>query len=150
VNDRLVLGGNTYWPTSSERYLGPGEAMSELDRDILKAIKGYSPQSPQDLAGILAAVEARQRLILTYEELIGGIDRLIERGRVAEAGNCRYYVPKSPPAIRSFSGYDAQAKPRMTGVTCSQPNELTQRGAPMACYARSPGRCVVGQGNTSR
>jgi predicted NUDIX family NTP pyrophosphohydrolase len=78
--------------------------MSEFDRDIFLAIKGYSPHNPQDLVGILAAVDARQRLILSHEELIGGIDRLIARGQVAEAANCRYYVPTSPPTIRSFSG----------------------------------------------
>jgi hypothetical protein len=78
--------------------------MSEYDRDIFKAIKGHSEQSPQDLPGILAVVDARQRLILTHEELVSGLGRLIEAGQVVEAGNYRYYEPKSPPSARSFSG----------------------------------------------
>ncbi len=78
--------------------------MSEYDRDIFKAIQGHSEQSPQDLPGILAAVDARQRLVLTHEELESGLARLIEAGQVVEAEVYRYYVPKSPPSVRSFSG----------------------------------------------
>jgi hypothetical protein len=77
--------------------------MSGLDRDILKAIAGYSEQSPQDLPGILAAVDALQHSILTHEELTSGLARLIEAGHVVEAGNFRYFAPESPPAVRSFS-----------------------------------------------
>jgi hypothetical protein len=78
--------------------------MSAFDRDILKAISGFTRKSPQDLPGILNAVDAFQRMILTHDELIGGLARLIKAGKVAEAGNYRYYAPKSPPAARSFSG----------------------------------------------
>jgi hypothetical protein len=78
--------------------------MSGLDRDIFKAIEGYSEHSPQDLPGILRAVDARQRLVLTHEELTGGLARLIEAGKVAEAGEFRYFAPESPPAVPSFSG----------------------------------------------
>jgi hypothetical protein len=82
--------------------------MGEFDRDILKAIKGHSQQSPQDLRGILAAVDARQRLILTHEELVGGVAQLIRAGQVVEAGNGKYYVPNSPPAVPSFSGISSE------------------------------------------
>jgi hypothetical protein len=78
--------------------------MSAYDRDIFKAIKGHSEQSPQDLPGILAAVDARQRLILTHAELVEGLARLIEAGQVVEAGSYQYYVPKAPPSVRKFSG----------------------------------------------
>ncbi len=78
--------------------------MNEYDRDIFKAIQGHPEQNPQDLPGILAAVDARQRLILTHQELVNGLARLIEAGQVVEAGNYSYYVPKSPPSVRRFSG----------------------------------------------
>jgi hypothetical protein len=78
--------------------------MSAYDRDIFRAIDGRPEQNPQDLPGILAAVDARQRLILSHEELVKGLARLIEAGKVVEAGSYRYYVPKTPPSVRSFSG----------------------------------------------
>jgi hypothetical protein len=78
--------------------------MSEFDRDIFKAIKGHTHQSPQDLPGILAVVDARQRVLLSHRELVSGLARLIEAGQVGEVGNHRYYAPPSPPAVRRFSG----------------------------------------------
>jgi hypothetical protein len=78
--------------------------MSGLDRDIFKAIEGYSEHSPQDLPGILWAVDAHQRLVLTHGELNSGLAKLIEAGKVAEAGKFRYFAPESPPAVTSFSG----------------------------------------------
>jgi hypothetical protein len=78
--------------------------MSAYDRDIFQAIKGHPEQNPQDLPGILAAVDAFQRLILTHEELVKGVARLIEAGQVVEAGSYRYYVPKASPSVRNFSG----------------------------------------------
>jgi hypothetical protein len=78
--------------------------MSGLDREILKAIEGYSKKRPQDLPGILAIVDARQRLVLTHEELTSGLARLIAAGKVAEAGKFRFFTPKSPPKVRRFSG----------------------------------------------
>ena len=81
--------------------------MSEFDRDILKAIEGFSRKSLQDLSGILAAVDARQRVVLNHDELASGLARLIEAGKIAAAGNYRYYSPKSPPSKRRFSGVPA-------------------------------------------
>jgi hypothetical protein len=78
--------------------------MSEYGREIFRAIKGHFRQNPQDLPGILAAVDARQHTILTHEELAGGIGRLIAAGQVVEAGNYTYHVPDSPAAVTSFSG----------------------------------------------
>jgi hypothetical protein len=81
--------------------------MSALDRDILKAIRGFTRESPLDLPGILAAVDAFQHAILTHDELSSGLARLIEAGKVAEAGNYRYYAQESPPSKRTFSGVPA-------------------------------------------
>ncbi len=78
--------------------------MNQFDRDIFKSIKGYSRQSPQDLTGILASVDASQRAILTQEELSSGLARLIAAGQVEEAGNGRYFVHESPASERHFSG----------------------------------------------
>jgi hypothetical protein len=94
--------------------------MSEYDRDILKAISGFSRKSPQDLPGILATVDAFQRMILSHDELASGLARLIEAGKVAEAGNYRYYAPKSPPSVRSFSGVPLEEYDR----ACKAYNEL--------------------------
>ena len=78
--------------------------MNGLDRDILKAIEGYSKKRPQDLPGILAVVDARQRLVLTHEELTSGLARLIAAGKVAEAGKFRFFAPNRPPKCGAFPG----------------------------------------------
>lgn len=56
--------------------------MNEFDRDILKAIEGFSSKSPQNLSGILAAVDARQRVELSHEELASGLARLIDEDAI--------------------------------------------------------------------
>ena len=56
-----------------------------IDRNIFKAIKSHGETDPQDLVGILADVDSRERLLLTHEELSGGLQRLIESGQIAEA-----------------------------------------------------------------
>ncbi len=76
----------------------------EFDRDIFKAIKGSTETQPQDLVGILAFVDSRQRLVLTHEELSGGLQRLIESGKIAEVAPCRYFDTAGQPHSRHFSG----------------------------------------------
>lgn len=56
-----------------------------LDRDIFKAIKGHTETSPHDLVGILAYIDSQQKLLMTHEELSGGLQRLIDSGQIAEA-----------------------------------------------------------------
>ena len=74
-----------------------------LDRTIFKAIKGHTADNPQDLVRILAFVDARERLLLSYEELSGGLQRLIQDGRIAEAEPQKYFDSLGQTSSRGFS-----------------------------------------------
>ena len=82
--------------------------MDALDREILAAIEGRTAGTPQNLAGILAWVDARQKTVLTHAELEGGLRRLFAAGVIAEAGPLRYYAPAASPAERIFSGVSVE------------------------------------------
>lgn len=79
-----------------------------LDRRIFKAIEGHSETHPQDLVSILAYVDSRERLVLTHEELSGGLLRLIESGQIAEAKPHKYFDTAGQSHSREFSGLSLQ------------------------------------------
>jgi hypothetical protein len=74
------------------------------DRDIYKAIKGTSENNPQNLVNILGLVDSQQKLLLTHEELSGGLRRLIENGLIAEASPLHYFDTAGIPHSSKFSG----------------------------------------------
>jgi hypothetical protein len=75
-----------------------------LDRRIYKAITGYTPDHAQSLVGILAYVDSQEKMLLTHEELVGGLKRLIEAGLVTEATNHAFFESVRTDAARAFSG----------------------------------------------
>ena len=79
-----------------------------FDRRILKAIKSHSETAPQDLVGILAYVDSQEKLVLTHEELSGGLQRLIESGQIAEATPHKYFDTAGQSHSRVFSGLSLQ------------------------------------------
>jgi hypothetical protein len=79
-----------------------------LDRRIFKAIKGHSESNPQDLVSILAYVDSQERLVLTHEELSGGLQRLIESGQIAESRPHKYFDTAGQSHSRVFSGLSLQ------------------------------------------
>ena len=74
-----------------------------LDRSIFKAIKGHTPENPCDLVGILYFVDGRERLVLSHEELSGGLQRLIQAGQIAKAEPHRYFESAGQTHAFTFS-----------------------------------------------
>jgi hypothetical protein len=74
-----------------------------FDRDILKSLMGATQEQPVDLVRILWGVDARQRLLLTRDELDGALRRLMSSGRVAEAPPLHFFVP-AQQVPSEFSG----------------------------------------------
>lgn len=79
-----------------------------LDRAIFKAIKNIKEDHPQNLVNILGVVDSQQKLILTYEELQDGLQRLIANGQVAEASPGHYFDPAGQPHSSEFSGISTE------------------------------------------
>ena len=75
-----------------------------FDIRILEAIKGATRGKPKDLAGILAYVDSRERVVLTHQEMEGGLRRLVESECVAEASDHRFYEISAEVERRAFSG----------------------------------------------
>jgi hypothetical protein len=82
----------------------PTKFESRLDRRIFKTIQGSSAANPQTLVGIIAGVDASERLVLTYEELSGGLQRLIDAGHIAETEPGKFCDASSGEYPRSSSG----------------------------------------------
>jgi hypothetical protein len=74
-----------------------------LDRSIFKAIKGHTEDKPQDLVGILAYVDSREKLLLTHEELSGGLERLIRGNQIAEVVPHKFVDTAGRPYSHNFS-----------------------------------------------
>ncbi len=77
---------------------------NHLDRRIFKTVRHHTADNPQTLAGIIGGVDARERLVLTYDELSGGIARLIASGHIAEVTPLHFYDASESGGSRSFSG----------------------------------------------
>lgn len=78
-----------------------------LDRSIFKAIKGHTEDNPQDLVGILACVDSQEKMLLTHEELSGGLQRLIQGNQIAEVAPHKYVDTAGRTFSPSFSGLSA-------------------------------------------
>lgn len=63
----------------------------DLQRDIYKATKGATRDKPQNLAGIIGIVDARQKLMITYDELCSGLKSLIESGKITQLSAGEFY-----------------------------------------------------------
>jgi hypothetical protein len=75
-----------------------------LDRRIFKTIQGCDSTNPQTLIGIIGGVDASERLVLTHDELAGGLQRLVSAGYVAEIEPHRYYDASIADGPDTFSG----------------------------------------------
>jgi hypothetical protein len=76
----------------------------DFDEYIVEAVKSHTPENPQDLVGILYHVDGRMKLVMSHEELAGGLQRLIECGRIAELPSHKFYEVTVASAPRKFSG----------------------------------------------
>ncbi len=76
----------------------------DFDERIFEAVSGCTSEKPQDLVGILAYVDCLEKLVLSRRELAGGLQRLIEQGRIAELPRHRFYKAVSDSSSRAFSG----------------------------------------------
>jgi hypothetical protein len=75
-----------------------------LDRRIYKAIEGHTCAQPQTLVGILAYVDSQEKMVLTREELSGGLTRLMEAGLIAESNTHLFYEMVGATEPSAFSG----------------------------------------------
>jgi hypothetical protein len=79
---------------------------THLDQRIFKTIRGHTSNDPQTLVGIIAGVDAMERMILTPEELAGGLQRLVDSGSIIEIEKHRFIERSDAPGNRPFSGVD--------------------------------------------
>jgi hypothetical protein len=86
-----------------------------FDQRIFESVEHATPEKPHDLVHILYYVDALERVLLSHEELAGGLQRLIEEGRIAELPRHKFHGhPEGSPPGR-FSGltqaeYDQASK----------------------------------------
>lgn len=75
-----------------------------FDQRIFEAVEHGTPEKPRNLVQILACVDALEKVLLSHEELAGGLKRLIEEGRIAESPGHKFrgVSEGSPPG--TFSG----------------------------------------------
>ena len=76
----------------------------QFDDYILEAVRGATKERPVDLVGILYHVDGRMKLVMSHEELSGGLQRLIEQGSIAESERHKFYEVTDGAALRTFSG----------------------------------------------
>jgi hypothetical protein len=78
--------------------------LTALDRSLLRVLRGTSASTPLGLTTIIGAMDARERMILTLEELDGGLRRLVAGGLVTEAAPHRFFATRDGTAAGHFSG----------------------------------------------
>lgn len=77
------------------------------DELVLDAIRGHTVDRPQSLEGILEAVDARMKLVLSREELSGSLERLIAAGQVREGPRHHFFQRTGSGERHVFSGITA-------------------------------------------
>lgn len=75
-----------------------------LDRRIYKAIQGFTAANPQTLMGIISGVDASERLVLTHDELSGGLQRLVTANLISEIEYHRFCEASKTDSASTFTG----------------------------------------------
>ena len=78
--------------------------MNHSDNMIRKALRGTSRDAPLDLVGIIAAIDARERFVVSFEDFESGVRRLVELGEIGEARPLHFFESYSGDVGASFSG----------------------------------------------
>lgn len=78
--------------------------MEYLDKAILKALRKTTRGQPANLVQIIGAIDAQEKLLISFKELSGGLRRLIEAGRVREAKPLHFYERQHGESGMTFSG----------------------------------------------
>jgi hypothetical protein len=79
--------------------------MVHLDKTIMKGLRKTTRDNPKELAGLISWIDAAERLMPTYDELEGGLRRLILAGEIQEAGPMRFYKSEHGQERSNFSGF---------------------------------------------
>lgn len=79
-----------------------------LDKEIFEAVSGSPVEKPTTLWQIIGYVDSRQRLMISYDELFGGLKRLFEARRIGEVDGKYFamtseYAASSPRDFKGFS-----------------------------------------------
>ncbi len=82
------------------------EFATPLDRRIYKSIRKQTKEHPINLIGILFNVDSVEKMVLSYEELSGGLQRLIAAGYVAEGEPHQYYEGTDQDSFTGLSESD--------------------------------------------
>lgn len=77
--------------------------MDYYDQLIYEAIQSSTPSGPCDLVYIFGYVDGRDKSVLSHDQLNGGLQRLIEDGRIKEIIPHKFILTKGEEAS-SFSG----------------------------------------------
>src|SRR5437879_9454502 len=64
-----------------------------LDDCIWEAVAHSTPKQPRSLSDIIDYIDSREKVIATFEELQGSLQRLVEAGRVVQAKDEFYAGP---------------------------------------------------------
>ena len=76
----------------------------QLDNYIFEALRGSTKAHPQDLVDVLYHVDGRMKLVMSLDELAGGLLRLIEQGKIGESDRHRFYEITDGTPPKPFSG----------------------------------------------
>jgi hypothetical protein len=82
--------------------------MQYLDKAIIKALRMTSQDAPANLVQIIGAIDAREKLLISFKELEHGLRRLIEAGKVGEAKPLHFYRASDGESGTKFSGVTEQ------------------------------------------
>lgn len=77
---------------------------TEFDALILAAIEARSVENPASLVEILGFVDGREKLVLSHEELAGGLERLARAGKITESSRHEYHGLPETHGPGRFSG----------------------------------------------
>jgi hypothetical protein len=81
---------------------------SHLDRRVSEAVALATRDAPTDLVLILNYVDSREKLVLSREELVGALERLIARGEITEVTPLHFAPAAGSQGSRSFSGVSSE------------------------------------------
>lgn len=77
---------------------------THIDRRIFKAIQGSTARNSQTLMDTIGGVDSSERLVLTYDELSGRLQRLVDAGHIAEVEPHRFCDASNADCSGTFSG----------------------------------------------
>lgn len=81
----------------------------DLKRLVAEGLNGTTIESPRTLTELIGYVDAREKLVISYDEVHDALKDLVEAGKALQVGDSYCAAAAASAAPKAFNGFSKEA-----------------------------------------